>query len=417
MTTTERMQTLLAERLPGHSLPQALYSDPAIFDFDVQAIFNRHWLQVALEVEIPRTGDYVTLSIGPSPIVILRNEEGGVSAFFNSCRHRGAQVCTEERGHAHRLVCPYHQWSYDLHGQLLRAGRMQESFDTKAYRLRPLRVECAAGLIYVCLSDSAPDFEPIRAALELLVGAHDLRHCKIAHTATLVERANWKLVMENARECYHCRARHLQLMHSFRDFTTQDIYTEPEPWLIDFWARCAAKGLKNGPVRDRDFEAGRFALSENVVSITRDGKSAVTKTLGAVGDGDVGTMWWAVQPNSFNHAVGDYAFLFQALPTGPQKTVVTAKWLVNKDAVEGVDYDLTRLTEVWDSTNNEDRWLAENNQKGVNSIAYVPGPYSEITEGRVLRFVDWYCAAAKSYVAEQRAPQPMHPFSRARAAT
>ena len=417
MTIAERMHTLLAERMPGHSLPQALYSDPAVFDFDVHAIFNRHWLQVALEVEIPKTGDYVTLSIGPSPVVILRNEEGGVSAFFNSCRHRGAQVCTEERGHAHRLVCPYHQWSYDLRGQLLRAGRMQESFDPKAYRLRPLRVECAAGLIYVCLSDAAPDFEPIRSALELLVGPHNLRNCKVAHTATLVERANWKLVMENARECYHCRARHLQLMHSFRDFTTQDIYAEPEPWLIDFWARCEAKGLKNGPIRDRDFEAGRFALSENVVSITRDGKSAVTKSLGAVGDGDVGTMWWAVQPHSFNHAVGDYAFLFQALPTGPQETVVTAKWLVNKDAVEGVDYDLTRLTEVWDSTNNEDRWLAENNQKGVNSIAYMPGPYSEITEGRVLRFVDWYCAAAKSYIAEQRAPQPVHPFSRARSGT
>src|SRR3984885_4273401 len=177
MTMAERMQTLLAERVPGHSLPQALYSDPAVFDFDVQAIFNRHWLQVALEVEIPRPGDYLTLSVGPSPIVILRNEEGEVRAFFNSCRHRGAQVCTEERGHAHRLVCPYHQWTYDLRGQLLRAGRMQESFDPKAYRLRPRGGECAAGLIYVCLRDAAPDFEPIRSALELLVGPHNLRDC------------------------------------------------------------------------------------------------------------------------------------------------------------------------------------------------------------------------------------------------
>jgi glycine betaine catabolism A len=135
------------------------------------------------------------------------------------------------------------------------------------------------------------------------------------------------------------------------------------------------------------------------VSVTIDGKAAVTKKLGAVGDGDVGTMWWALQPNCFNHAVGDYAFLFQALPTGPQETIVTAKWVVNKDAVEGVDYDLARLTEVWNATNNEDRWLAENNQRGINSIAYVPGPYSQITEGRVLRFVDWYCEAAEAFIA------------------
>jgi Rieske 2Fe-2S family protein len=71
---------------------------------------------------------------------------------------------------------------------------------------------------------------------------------------------------------------------------------------------------------------------------------------------------------------------------------------------------------VWNSTNNEDRWLAENNQRGINSIAYVPGPYSEITEARVLRFVDWYCAAARAFIAEQRTQQPAHPFPRARAA-
>ena len=78
---------------------------------------------------------------------------------------------------------------------------------------------------------------------------------------------------------------------------------------------------------------------------------------------------------------------------------MTAKWVVNKDAVEGIDYDLARLTEVWNATNNEDRWLAENNQRGVNSIAYVPGPYSQITEGRVLRFVDWYCDASRAFIA------------------
>src|SRR5471032_742916 len=170
MTTMDRMQSLLAERATGHSLPQALYEDPAVLDFDIQAIFNRYWLQAGLEIEIPKVGDYITMTVGVSPIVILRNEAGGVSAFFNSCRHRGAQICTEERGHMHRLVCPYHQWTYDLTGQLLRAGRMQDDFDPKAFRLRSVRTECVAGVIFVCLSESAPDFAPIRAALEPLLG-------------------------------------------------------------------------------------------------------------------------------------------------------------------------------------------------------------------------------------------------------
>src|ERR1700680_2992559 len=103
MTNVARMQALFAERSAGHSLPQPLYEDPAVLDFDIQAIFNRFWLQAGLEIEIPKTGDFVTMTVGASPIVILRNDEGGVSAFFNSCRHRGAQICTEERGHVHRF--------------------------------------------------------------------------------------------------------------------------------------------------------------------------------------------------------------------------------------------------------------------------------------------------------------------------
>ena len=113
-------------------------------------------------------------------------------------------------------------------------------------------------------------------------------------------------------------------------------------------------------------------------------------------------MWWAVQPNGFNHVVGDYGFFFQAFPTGPQETTVTGKWIVHQDAEEGVDYDLGRLIEVWNATNDQDRALAENNQRGVNSIAYVPGPYSRISEQLVLRFVDWYCSASEAFVAGSR---------------
>jgi len=109
-------------------------------------------------------------------------------------------------------------------------------------------------------------------------------------------------------------------------------------------------------------------------------------------------MWWAIQPNGFTHVAGDYGFVFQALPTGPQETTVTGKWVVHKDAVEGVDYDLTRLIEVWNATNDQDRSLAENNQRGVNSIAYAPGPYSQLSEQILLRFVDWYCAAAAAFL-------------------
>ena len=88
---------------------------------------------------------------------------------------------------------------------------------------RPVRVETVAGMIFVCLSEDTPDFAPFRAALEPMLEPHELIHAKVAHTVTLIERADWKLVMENARECYHCRAGHPQLMRSFSDFTAPDV--------------------------------------------------------------------------------------------------------------------------------------------------------------------------------------------------
>jgi Rieske 2Fe-2S family protein len=120
--------------------------------------------------------------------------------------------------------------------------------------------------------------------------------------------------------------------------------------------------------------------------------------MGVLGDGDVGSLRWAIEPHSFTHAVGDYVFMFSANPTGPEETVVTSKWLVHKDAVEGVDYDPARLTELWTLTNDQDRRLAENNQRGVNSRGYVPGPYSEQAETLVMRFTDWYCARARRHI-------------------
>lgn len=399
--TFAKTRDFFAERRRGHSLPQALYVDPAMHDFDIRAVFQRNWIQAGLEAEIPRPGDYFTLNIGTSSIVILRNQDGEIGGLFNTCRHRGAQICRERRGHARRLVCPYHQWTYDLRGTLLQVSRMQEGLDKGAYSLRTAPVETVGGVIYVCLSDDPPDFAPFRATLEPMLEPHDLRNAKVAHSALLIERADWKLVMENGRECYHCRAGHPQLMRTYNDYTAPDVPGRTPASLAAFEARCEAKGLRSGSVIGPWYEIGRYPLLEGAVSYTMDGKAAVAKTLGRVGDGDVGDMWWAVQPNGFNHVVGDYGFFFQALPIGPGQTAVTGTWVVHKDAVEGVDYDLARLIEVWSATNDQDRALCENNQRGVDSVAYVPGPYSQISEQLVSRFTDWYCTEAEAYLAER----------------
>ena len=114
--------------------------------------------------------------------------------------------------------------------------------------------------------------------------------------------------------------------------------------------------------------------------------------------GDIGSMRLAIDPHSFLHATADHTFMFSAMPVGPHETAVTGKWLVHKDAVEGVDYSVEDLADLWTRTNLQDKELAENNQLGVNSPGYVPGPYSQEAEMLALRFTDWYCDTSAKYV-------------------
>ncbi len=102
--------------------------------------------------------------------------------------------------------------------------------------------------------------------------------------------------------------------------------------------------------------------------------------------------------------------MFSAMPVGPNETLVVSKWLVHKDAVEGVDYDVETLAELWTKTNLQDLELAENNQRGVNALGYTPGPYSQEAETLVMHFVDWYCTRATSYIDAERAKaKPQEP--------
>lgn len=394
-----RMRRLLDARRPHHSLPQPLYKDPDAYAFDLLAIHARSWFLVGFEVEWPQPGAYLATQIGDTPIVVVRDRDGLLKGYHNSCRHRGAKICADGTGRKNRLVCPYHQWTYDFAGKLVHAGRMPEGFDPAEHGLRPIRVETVAGSVYVCVAEAAPDFAPFKAAFEPLLAPHDLKNAKLAFQSTLVEKANWKLVMENARECYHCAVGHPELSLTFPVGTSKH-FDYADDSLERFNARMAEAGLPVGPAEDDWWQAMRFPLNKGCVSMTMNGQPCVKRSMVDRAGGDIGSLRWALEPHSFAHAVSDYVFMFSAMPTGPQETLVTAKWLVHKDAVEGVDYTVDELADLWTRTNLQDRDLAENNQQGVNGLGYVPGPYSEDAEALVRRLVDWYCRKAGAYLDE-----------------
>lgn len=400
MSDLRLIEASLKARRPGYSLPQRLYNDPAAYDFDLKAIFARSWLMVGFEIELAKPGSHLALTIGPWPVLLTRDRAGKLHAFHNTCRHRGAQICPDGKGASARLVCPYHRWTYELSGELVHAGRMPDDFDLAEVRLGRVRLETVSGAIYICLSEDPPAFAPFRDAFTPLLAPHDLANAKVAYECTLAEKGNWKLVMENARECYHCPTGHPELAVTFPTGASAHFDADEAGRTEAFNARMADLGLEVGPVEGVWWQAIRFPLNEGCVSMTLDGKSSVAKLMCPVGGGDIGSLRWAVEPNSFCHATGDFLFMFQALPTGPDETVVTAKWLVHKDAVEGVDYDVDRLIALWNGTNFQDRDLVENNQRGVNSLGYLPGRYSSDAESLLMRFVDWYCVQAQAFIDE-----------------
>jgi len=348
---------------------------------------------------LPRAGSHMAFSIAGAPVVVVRGRDGAIRGFHNTCRHRGSRIVREGKGVSARLVCPYHRWTYDLDGALVHAARMGDDFAPCEHGLGAIHLETCGGAIYVCLARSPPPFEPFRSKLEPLLAPHRLGEAKLAYETSFIERGNWKLAMENARECYHCATSHPELALTFPTGVSGNFdYGEEARRHEAYNARMAAVGLEVGPHEGDWWQAIRFPLNEGCRSMTLDGKTAVGKLMVEAGEGDIGSLRWSIEPHGFVHATADFLFMFSALPLAPRETLIVGKWLVHEDAEEGVDYDLLQLTELWNRTNQQDLALVENNQQGVESPGYKPGPYCADAEALTMRFTDWYCATARSYL-------------------
>lgn len=162
METRNDMLRKLKGRRDGYSLDRAFYIDPDYYRQDLENIWYRDWLFIGHDCEIPRAGNYFTVQVGDYPVVITRDRQGTIRALHNSCRHRGSRVCTQQKGSSAKLVCPYHQWTYELDGSLLFARQMGEDFDKAAHSLKPIHCETVGGYIFINLSEKPMDFTAFR---------------------------------------------------------------------------------------------------------------------------------------------------------------------------------------------------------------------------------------------------------------
>jgi Rieske 2Fe-2S family protein len=399
----QELATLIAQRQAGYTLPARFYLDQAIFEEDLARIFGRYWIFVGVEPEIVKAGQFFTVEIGHDSIIIVRDADMSVRAFHNVCRHRGARLCNPGSGVFTRLVCPYHQWTYNRRGELVNNKHMGEDFDRSAFGLKPVHVESLAGLIFICLAAEPPeDFALMRSAMQPTIAPHDIGNCKIAHQYDLLERGNWKLTMENNRECYHCRANHPQLTTSLYEYgfgyeASADNHVKMQEFdelVKSEHARWEANGLPSAEIERLEattgFRAVRLPLSQSGESQTLDTRVACRKLLGSFTQSNLGGLSFWTQPNSWHHFMSDHIVSFSVLPVAPGQTLLRTRWLVHKDAQEGVDYDLGALTAVWKATNDQDSSLIARAHQGIGSAAYLPGPYSPHTENLVDSFCIWY---------------------------
>ena len=266
-------------------MEQALYCDPGVYALDLENVFYREWLFAVPSCELPKAGAFATLQVGAYPLVITRGNDGMIRAFHNVCRHRGQRLCAKETGSTPKLVCPYHQWTYDLDGKLLYARDMQEGFDPAAHGLKKVHCVDLGGMVFICLAEVPPPISDLAPKLMSYLAPSGLKDAKVAFSSTIVENGNWKLVIENNRECYHCGGSHPSLCRTYSDNPRMTAMEGPDsasPDILDHWKRCEAAGLPsrftNHPLMQ--WRLARIPLLNNAESYTMDTKAAVARRMG-----------------------------------------------------------------------------------------------------------------------------------------
>ena len=279
---------------------------------------------------------------------------------------------------------------------------MGEDFNKKDWHLHKCHSKIFESLIFINLSDSPNDFEEFIKPTKKFIEFHGLSDAKIAHRQYYPTNGNWKLTLDNFHECYHCQPSHPEYcqVHD-KDYiiaygagSNTGPASEKFDNILTEWNNKVKKmGHLTGEYYETEFNdysrsAERTPLKEGMFTETKSGKP-ISKLMGKFKDYDSG--YTSVGTSPFNSLLmcNDFATLFTFIPVSPLYTQVELMWLVHKDAEEGKDYNLEEMKWMWDVTTIADKRIIENNQKGVLSDKYVPGPLSQMEKG-LEKFKSWY---------------------------
>lgn len=357
----------LLATLPGH-----YYTDPEIFRREQELLFESMWFCAVRSADLATPGAFRTVRVGRESVLVIRSRTGGLRAFLNVCRHRGARLCTEESGEVRRnLQCPYHAWTYDLDGRLVAAPNLARmpDVDRAAYGLIGVALREWLGYAWVCLADEPPSFEETvtGAAVERLGDAAAIEHYRtedlaLGRRVVYDVRANWKLIVENFMECYHCATIHPEL-------------TEVLPEFAHGYAA-------------QSYVGHGAAFGEGVQGFTVDGSAGFGKLPEVAEEQDRRYYAITVKPTVFVNLVPDHVILHRMFPLAEDRTVVECDWLYAPEVVAS-GADVSKSVELFHRVNAQDFDACERTQPAMSSRAYRRGGVLVPSEHHIGAFHAW----------------------------
>lgn len=364
------------------SLDSAAYLTPEAFARDKQTIFTHEWFCAAREEELPEPGDHLVLDVAGENILLVRARDGALHAHYNVCRHRGARMCDAgndarwgvklDAGVVARnmIRCPYHSWSYALDGRLLAAPHLQDApgFNKADYSLYPVGVATWGGFIFLNLTpENAPDFEASLGDAPRRLGNYPLADLRAAQTIRYELAANWKIILENYNECYHCPGVHPELCEVVPAFR------------------------ERGGI-DLDWEAG-IPHRAGAVTYTATGTTSRAPFPGLSEEEQVRHKGELLYPNLMFSVSMDHAAAFLLWPVAADRTIVECRFLFHKDEMANPDFDPSDAVDFWDLVNRQDWAVCERVQSGIAAGVHTHGYYSPIED---------YSLDIRRYVAERQ---------------
>lgn len=354
------------------TLPGRYYTEQNVFDLEMQHIFSKRWICVARAEDLPEGGNFVTSQVGTESVIVLRGRDGELRAFLNVCRHRGARLCLEQKGTVKRaLQCMYHAWTYGLDGKLIAAPNLasMEDVDRTENGLAPVALHEWLGYVWVNLADEPGSFEAeVIASVSDRLGDADtinrygVDQLRVGKRVDYEVDANWKIVVENFMECYHCSTIHPELVEALPEFVQG--------------------------IAPQSTVGGSAVYADHVEAFTVSGSGGFPRLPGLRDDDDRRYFGLNVWPQVFMNLVSDHIIFLYLTPIGPGHSKVVCEWLYMPEIVDS-GADLADSYELFHRVNLQDFEAAERCQMGVGSRSFANGGALVPNEHHIARFHDF----------------------------